>query len=199
MRKKARCLLLMTVMVAAPLSALFAVGWYWLNQERALEDEIAQRTDRLRAYQRILNTLPMLRAELEEVNANEELKSLYFDAATPALAGAMLQRFVKDLVGGAGGHLTSSQVLPASPADNLPKVRLRAQFQGSVATLLDVLLGVEQARPLVFIEQLSIRSMARGQRGALVRQRGQGASQTPKEDILTVRIDVFGYTPRDST
>jgi general secretion pathway protein M len=141
-----------------------------------------------------VETLPTLRAELEQVKANEDFKAFYFDAPTPALAGAELQRKVQDIVTAAKGRLISTQLLPEQPNEHPPKVRLRIQIQGSTDTLLDVLYAIEQARPFLFIDQVSVRSSARPEEPER-RVRGRTVRRPPVNQAgeLTVRLDIFGF------
>ncbi|AGA88929.1 General secretion pathway protein M [Thioflavicoccus mobilis 8321] len=185
-----RCSLVWVLILGLPLVLVVAVGWAWFDRLQTLNAEIASRTEQLHRFQRVLRTLPRLRAELEQVSSNEELKSFYFDAPTPALAGAELQRRLQDIVQAADGRLISTQLLPSAPGEEPPRVRIRTQLQGTVETLLKVLLETEQARPLLFIDQVSIRSTARPYRSSTRRRRTVPQRQ---EGLLTIRLDVFGY------
>ena len=109
----------------------------------------------------MVSTLPALRSELSRVNNNDDFKAFYFSAATPALAGAELQRKVQDIVSAAQGRLISTQLLPEEKDEQPARVRLRTQIQGSTDTLLQVLYHIEESRPFLFVEQVSVRSSAR--------------------------------------
>lgn len=186
------CLLVTGALIVLPLSVFVAAGWYWLARFQDLGDEIDRSIDQLHRYQRVIQTLPALTAELERVKSNEEIKSFYFDAPTPALAGAQLQRRVQEIVQAAGGRLISTQLLPSAQGEDPPRVRIRTQLQGTTGALLDVLLEIEQARPFLFVDQASVRSTARRQRPSARRSvRRVAAGQ--QEGLLTVRLDVFGY------
>ncbi|MEY6432701.1 type II secretion system protein GspM [Thioalkalicoccus limnaeus] len=188
-RPSNRCLILWAGLPLIPLLLIGSLGWSWFERLRTLDDQVAVATDQLHRYQRLLQSLPRLRAELEQVSANQEFRSFYIDAPTPALAGAELQTRLQDLVRNANGRLISTQVLPTPTQEGPPLVRVRAQLQGTTETLLDILLEVEQARPFLFVDQLSVRSMSR----SVVP--GQRARQIPgqQDGQLTVRLDVFGY------
>jgi general secretion pathway protein M len=161
----------------------------------AVSARIADSEDQLVRYRRLIRSLPELRTELERVRANESFKAFYFDAPTAALAGAELQRQVQDIVTAASGRLISTQILPGPPEESPPRVRVRTQIQGSTETLLDVLYDIEQARPFLFVEQVSVRSSARAPlpTSAL---RGRTIRRPPVNPAgeLTVRLDIFGFT-----
>ena len=188
------CVLAWTLMVLVPVLLLSALAWPWLDRMGRLDDAIGEGEDQLVRYRRLVATLPDLRAELEQVNKNDAFKAFYFDAATPALAGAELQRKIQDLVTGAEGRLISTQLLPEQKDEHPPRVRIRTQIQGSTDTLLNVLYEIEQARPFLFVDQVSVRSSARPDMPAQALP-GRRARRLPVEQggELTVRLDIFGF------
>lgn len=195
---KRNCILAWTAAIIIPAAVVLGIGWPWLERVRTLESEIESLDDQAARYHRLLRTLPELRSELEQVRSNEDVKAFYFDAKTPALAGAQLQREVQNMVKNSGGRLVSTQILPSAEDEQPPKVRVRAQIQGQTDALLDVLYEIEQARPFLFVDQMSVRSTsrrapaARGKTRARGRQRHRSVRRRPQGQ-LTVRLDVFGY------
>lgn len=187
---RARCFLLLAPVVLIPALLIIAVVGPWARAVSGLDDEIASRLDQVQRYQRLLATLPGTRAELDQVLANQELKAFYFDAQTPALAGAQLQREIQEMVQTAGGRLISTQILPSAAAEQPQRVSIRAQLQGDVETLLEVLHRIEQARPFLFVDQISVRAT---QRRTVRRPPTRGAPAGQQDGQLTVRLDVFGY------
>jgi len=182
---KGICVLAWLGMLAVPVALVFAIGWPWLEQVGALERELASLDERMVRHQGLLRTLPGLRAELEQVSSNQDVKNFYFDAKTSALAGAELQRQVKKMVESAGGEVKSTQLLPSPKDEQPPRMRVRTQIQGLTDALLEVLYRIEQARPFLFVEKLSVRAPPRQRR-----PKHPGVRQ----GLLTVRLDVFGYT-----
>jgi general secretion pathway protein M len=181
-------------LILVPVLLISAVAWPWIDRMGRLDDAIGEGEDQLVRYRRLVATLPDLRAELEQVNKNDAFKAFYFDAATPALAGAELQRKIQDLVTGAEGRLISTQLLPEQKDEHPPRVRIRTQIQGSTDTLLNVLYEIEQARPFLFVDQVSVRSSARPDMPAQALP-GRRARRLPVEQggELTVRLDIFGF------
>ncbi|TCT18996.1 type II secretion system protein GspM [Thiobaca trueperi] len=182
------CALVWLLLVMVPLLLLAGILLPWTNQIAELNERIATGEDQLARYRRLLQTLPGLQAELEQVRSNDAFKAFYFSAPTPALAGAQLQSQVQTIVTAAKGSLVSTQLLPEEKSENPPRVRVRTQIQGSTETLLDVLHQIEQARPFLFVEQLSIRSSARPDLPG-------GPRRMPRSPTgeLTVRLDIFGF------
>lgn len=194
---KRACILAWSAALVIPAAIVFLLGWPWLTHVGDLEQEIESLDDQTARYQRLLQTLPGLQAELDQARSNEDVKGFYFDAKTPALAGAQLQREVQEMVRSSGGRIVSTQLLPSAADEQPPKVRVRAQIQGETEALLDVLYQLEQARPFLFVDQMSVRSTARrtlANRDSRVRgrQRHRSVRRQPQGQ-LTVRLDVFGY------
>jgi general secretion pathway protein M len=195
------CILAWIGVLSVPAALVFGIGLPWMEQVHALEQEIQLLDERMPRYHRLLGTLPGLQTELERVSNKEEFKDFYFEAKTPALAGAELQRTVKKMVEAAGGQVTSTQLLPSPGDEQPPKVRIRTQLKGTTDVLLDVLYQIEQARPFLFVEQLSVRAAAPRRRATRTRRsrrfRRAPRSRVP-EGQLTVRLDVFGYALGDA-
>jgi len=195
-RSRRFCVVVWAGLLLLPVILIAAVLWPWFDRVRGLNEEIEGNIDQVQRYQRVLATLPALRAELQQVKANEQLKAFYFDAPTPALAGAALQRRLQEIVQQGEGRLISTQLLPARADDGQgpQQVRVRAQLQGTTETLLDVLFEIEGARPFMFVDQLSVRSAARRTQSASVRRRVRRAPANREHGELTVRLDVFGFS-----
>jgi general secretion pathway protein M len=190
------CIIAWAAALAVPVALVVGIGWPWMDKTQALEGEIESLDERIAHYHRLLQTLPGLETELERVSNNKELKDFYFNAKTPALAGAEVQRSVQKMVASAGGQVTSTQVLPSTEDEQPPKVRVRTQIKGTTDVLLDVLYQIEQARPFLFVDQLSVRASARRRtvrRNSRIRGRRRSVRQPRREGELTVRLDVFGY------
>ncbi|AUB79937.1 type II secretion system protein GspM [Candidatus Thiodictyon syntrophicum] len=192
---KRYCVLVWGAAILLPSLLIAAIAIPWLGEVRRLGDAIAAGSEQLGRYQRLIATLPGLRAELEKVNSNQDFKAFYFDAPTPDLAGAELTRKVQDIVTAAHGRLISTQLLPEEKAEQPARVRLRVQIQGTTDILLEVLYELDQARPFLFVEQVSVRSSARGELPEQVARgrAGRRPSAINEAGELTVRLDVFGF------
>ncbi len=190
------CALAWGLALLLPLLLVALVALPWWQRMQDLDEQLTRGTDQLQRYQRLVATLPGLRSELEREQANDDFKAFYFDAETPALAGARLQSEVQEVVRAAGARPISTQILPVDKDEHPPRVRIRTQLQGTTDELLDVLYRIEEARPFLFVDQVSIRSTtprappARRNARRVVR-RPQSQSQV---GMLTVRLDIFGYS-----
>lgn len=191
---KNACIAAWAAAILIPSAILVGTVWPLVQRSSALDDEIASLGDQITRLHRLLDTLPGLRVELEQVRSNEDVKAFYFDAQTPALAGAELQRQLKQIVKEADGRLISTQILPAVEDEQPPRVRVRTQLQGKTDTLLDVLFRIEQARPFLFVDQASVRATAPRAQRRNPRVRGRRAQdQVRRQGQLTVRLDIFGF------
>lgn len=190
---RGRCILAWGLAILLPASILVGVGWPWLERKGSLDQEISDAEDQLTRYRRLIATLPELKAELEQVMSNEDVKAFYYDAATPQLAGAQVQRELQDMVKEAGARLISAQMLPTNADERPPKVSIRTQIQGETDALLEVLYQIEHARPFLFVDQLSVRAAARPVARANPRLRGRRQLDRQRGGQLTIRLDIFGY------
>lgn len=192
--KRGTCILAWVATLLIPASLILGVGWPWMERVSELDREISSHEDQILRYRRLLATLPRLRSELDQERSNEDLKAFYYDAQTPALAGAQLQRELQDMVRGAGARLVNTQFLPAGSEEQPPRVQVRTQLQGKTPALLDVLYSIEQARPFLFVDQMSLRSTSRSTVRRAPRRRGRRAPVRKRpQGALTIRLDVFGY------
>ncbi len=193
---KRYCVLVWTAAILLPLLLVASLGIPWFDRVQQLADAKTTARDQLARFQRLIATLPALRAALAQVESNEDVKAFYYQAPTAALAGAELQRQVQDIITAAQGRLISTQLLPEEQGEQPARVRLRVQIQGSTETLAEVFYQLEQARPFLFVEQVSIRSSARPDlpEAAGRGRPGRRPPGRPEGGELTVRLDIFGFT-----
>ena len=179
-----------------PVALGLGVAWPWLERMAVLRRGHRPRPRPACPLPALVATLPSLRAELEAVNNNQDFKAFYFDAQTPALAGATLQQKVQDIVKAAGSRLVSTQILPTTLASSRLTVRVRIQLQGPRSSCSRSSTSSSSPGPFC----LSIRSRcapwfsrsARSQPDERNRQVRRPPSRPETED-LTVRLDIFGY------
>ncbi|MGQ9831040.1 MAG: type II secretion system protein GspM [Thermochromatium sp.] len=186
------CLGLLGAMVLVPILLVAAVAIPWLGRLSELDAAIAGSRDQLQRYRRLIDTLPALQAELERARTDDAFEAFYFKAPTQALAGAQLQARIQEIVTAAAGQLISTQILPPEGQETLPRVRVRTQIQGSTETLMEVLYRLDQSRPFLFVERLSVRSSARPMEpnNPVMARRRLAANQGGE---LTVRLDIYGF------
>lgn len=187
------CAIAWSAALLPPTLLVLAIILPWSQRLHILAADYERDVEQLYRYQRLVATLPGLRAELAREQANDDFKAFYYDAETPALAGARLQSEVQDMVRGAGARPISTQILPVDEGEQPPRVRIRTQLQGTTDELLDVLHRIESARPFLFVDQMSVRSTT--PRARTVRRRNVRRPTVDRNvGQLTVRLDIFGYT-----
>jgi general secretion pathway protein M len=188
---KPPCIVAWGAVLLFPALLVLSIMLPWWQQRQASGQALERDRAQLQRYAQLVATLPILRAELEREQADDDFKAFYFDEETSALAGARLQSEVQEVVRSAGASPISTQILPVDPKEQPPRVRIRTQLKGSTPALLDVLYRIEGARPFLFVDQVSIRASAPRVR-ATARRNGRPSNIPASE--LTVRLDIFGYT-----
>ena len=155
---KARCGLYLSglLLLLVLLPALVLVPW-WLqwNSYRETASEVAQRIARYRA---LLDSRGELKARLGSLRKQLKTGGYFIEAGNTELAAARMQQFVKEAVEKAGGALVSTQNLAGHETGQLQLIEIRVRMKGDVESLARVLLALEASRPVMTVEDLSIRS-----------------------------------------
>lgn len=162
----------------------------WMERDRVYTEEIERLTDQLERYRRLAATLPGLEGSLARIENDPALGSYYLPGQTDTLAAAELQNQLKQMVESSGGTLVSSQLLPSTDQEDVHSVSVSLRLNCSTDQLFDILYKVESARPLLFVDTLSVREQRRR------RRRGQ---EEESAGDLSIRIDVYGYVRRASS
>ena len=190
-----RCAAVWSATLLLPVVLILAIVLPWWGQVQTLDERLTRGEDQLAQYRRLVATLPSLQAELENAQANDDYKAFYFDAETTGLAGARMQSEVQDIVRTAGARPISTQVLPVDKNEQPPRIRIRTQLQSDTDELLDVVYRIEEARPFLFVDQVSIRSTTPRARPTArnSRRRVRRSPAQARVGQLTVRLDIYGY------
>ncbi len=187
------CLFVWLLVLSVPLGLLAGIGLPWWQRMQALEEQIDSRKDRIQRYQNLIASLPQLRAILKQERSNQQFKTFYYRAQTAALAGAQLQRTLQKMVSDTGARLINTQFLPAQKEEQPPRVHIRTQIQGDTQALRNLLLAIENAKPFLFIDQMSVRSSARRVAQRRTARNRRTAKKPKLQWQLTIRLDLFGY------
>ncbi len=159
-----------------------AVPLWLLNRhyDAALDDSVT----RLERYSRIAGMRDGLMRKSAEVKALAASHH-YLKSASPALAAAELQELVKVTLEANGGKLNSIQILPHKDDGAYRQISVALQLSAPLSAVKGMLHALESARPYLFIDNFSVRSMAGF--GARI-----GVDPTAEPE-LTVQFDVTGY------
>ena len=116
-------------------------------------------------------------------------RRILLDGSTGGIAGADLQKLLRDLALRHRGRVSSFQVRsPIAEQDRWNiSVILTARFE--TKALRDFIYAVETGEPFLFVDKLSIQRM---------RPSGE-VGQTARQQVLDVSIQVSGYLARDET
>ena len=174
-------------LLIALLGALAAgIGWpVWLaNQVRA--GQIAEQQRLLGQYRRIAAEGAGLKRELARLEQWHTDSKLRLRAKTEALAAAELQRIVKQQATAHGGRLVRTQTLTPKQEGAFAQVALKVHLSTDMNGMLKTLHGLESARPLLFIDNLSVRS-------SRSRRRGRNTRKVLAEVNLEVTFEVSGF------
>jgi general secretion pathway protein M len=156
-----------------------------LGLARQYSEAIDDLAFRLQRYQKIAAEKNIWLERLEQVKQQGEGNASFISRDTAALASADLQTMIKQTVTDAGGELISTQVIPDKQEEKFTRIAVKVRMNGTVEVLRDVLYALETEQPVLFVENLNLRS-TRFQRNPVTRQY-QASSK------LNIDFDVIGY------
>ena len=157
------------LLVAAIIAVLaITAGPVWVanaSRQATLDDAY----DRLQRYQQISardqELLPQYEAQLrKQRSAGNHLRS-----ETSAVAGAELQRLVKDITGRSKAQILSTQLLPVSEEQGFLRVALKVRLRGELPAILQSLYDIETHDVHMFVDGLSLRDDMAGRTNAIFR------------------------------
>ncbi len=151
----------------------------------AYADSIGDLEFRLQRYRKIAAEKKIWLDRLDQIKQQGESNANFIARNTAALASADLQTMIKQTVTDAGGELISTQVIPDKQEEKFTRIAVKVRMSGSMEVLRDVLYALETEQPVLFVDNLNLRSM-RFQRNPATRQY-QASSK------LSIDFDVIGY------
>jgi len=143
--------------------------------------------ERLLRYQRIAERDRELLPQYEELQRAQRSAGNTLRSDTVAVAGAELQRRIKDITGKNQAQIVSTQILPAASEEGFVRIALRVRLRGALPALLQSLYDVETDDVHMFLDNLSIRSGA-----GRLRQRQEVMPPMDAE------FDLIAYMPEES-
>ena len=150
----------------------------------AVNGAIAQSSELLERYQRVIAQHSALEVMLERVNKEHTQSGFYVPGDTDALAAARLQEIVNSRVESNGAQVRSVQILPAREDGDFRRVGVRIQMTARIGAIARILYAFEAGDTYLFVDNLDI-SNRRSRRSA---RAGQDL-----EPELLVRLDLTGY------
>ena len=181
--RRAIALLLLIALIALVAAAILVPLHSTLQR---YDESISDLEFRLQKYHKMALLEIPLKEQLEQLISRQESADDLLEGESQAIAGANLQALFKQIVQNAGGRLESTQVLPASTAGVIEWIGIRAQFSGDIETLQQVLHGNEFNKPILFVDNIEIRT----RRMRVSRRNPTSQSQVQS---LSVSLEISGY------
>ena len=175
------------LMLVLVVMALLGIAPYWAASRSLAKFE--DRQPHLSALERQVAQLSLDRNEGEGSRAPALERRILLDGSTGGIAGADLQKLLRDLALRHRGRVSSFQVRsPIAEQDRWNiSVILTARFK--TKGLRDFIYAVETGEPFLFVDKLSIQR---------IRPSGE-VGQTARQQVLDVSIQVSGYLARAET
>lgn len=171
------------ILVGVILLALAAVAIpVWLAH-RHYDKALAEMTDRLDRYRRIATTRPEVVRNLEAVRA-KEARRFFLRPGGSALSAAEVQEAVRQIIEANAARLITMQVPASKDEGRYRQVVVNVQLTANIQSLRKILHRVEAGTPLLFVDNLMVRSQVPS-----TFKPGPGA-----EPEMFVQFDVYGYS-----
>lgn len=123
-----------------------------------LEQAIAQNQEELLKLRGQITREGDLRKENTDLAALGQDVSLLLEGEKTGIAGANLQKLMNGLVTEFGGTASSFQILPPKEDGNLTRIPMSLSISVGIDGLRDILHRLETSTPLIFIDDIIIKS-----------------------------------------
>jgi len=158
--------------------------WYANASRQAALD---QAQERLQRYEQIAARDTELLPQYEVLRQAQKSAGNQLRSDTAAVAGAELQRRVKDITTVHEAQIISTQILPVASEEGFVRIALRVRLRGVLPSLLRSIYDIETNNVHMFLDNLSLRNNATNlrQRQALIRP-------------MEAEFDLVAYMPEES-
>jgi hypothetical protein len=146
----------------ALLLLLSGIAALWFAGLKPLADLYAANQQRLAEQDQLIEHLRLTAAELPRLrlaaarDGDPASGKLLIEAPSDAVAAAELQSALKALVAKNGAAITSAETLAAEVPGPFHHIGVRLAMTGDLALLTGVLKGVDEMRPAVVVDDLSV-------------------------------------------
>jgi general secretion pathway protein M len=158
--------------------------WYANASRQAALD---QAQERLLRYEQIAARDEELLPQYEALRQAQKSAGNQLRSDTAAVAGAELQRRVKDITAVHQAQIVSTQILPVASEEGFVRIALRVRLRGVLPSLLRSIYDIETNNVHMFLDNLSLRNNA-----ASLRQQQQHIRPMEAE------FDLIAYMPEES-
>lgn len=120
-------------------------------------EEVDQLHERLERLSQVAGMDADLRPKFSELRESQLSNGHYLKSDTVAVAGAELQRIVKDIAAANQTQLISTQILPSNNEAGFIRIGLKVHLRGSLKGVLQSIYEIETGEVFLFPENLSLR------------------------------------------
>ena len=120
-------------------------------------EEVDQIHGRLQRLSQVAGMDADLRPKFSELRESQLSNGHYLKSDTVAVAGAELQRIVKDIAAANQTQLISTQILPSNNEAGFIRIGLKVHLRGSLKGVLQSIYEIETGEVFLFPENLSLR------------------------------------------
>ncbi len=182
------------ILALAILLGLVGVAYAGLVQPviddfRATRQSIDETGAAIARYRKVGDELASRRAALAALTQRQASSAGFLQGTNDSLVAAQIQNRLKTIVEAAHGELKSTQVLPVQEEGRYRRVTIRGQMHLQLPAAQQVFYGIETASPLLFLDNLNIRTA--------VAERRRDRASPPSS--LDVRFDIYGYIRNPKT
>jgi len=179
--------LLLLIILFVVFYLLVPLGHFYIEKNETLGNLQQQ----LSRFEYLVANEDKINAELKRTDDLGSEGDLFLSGSKKSIASANLREFINEAVKRSGGQLVSSQDYEADAVPSATAIGLRLQVSGEAQNLVDFLHEIESARPIIFIDNLSVTSSSSRVRAS--RSRHKKNIPLRKSSSLDVRMDVVGY------
>ncbi len=159
-----------------------------IAQQHRYDERIAELGERLQRYLNVAQTQSATQNALNQIKRQGASTRYYLRSDDETLASAELQEHIKRVIDRSGGQLVSTQVLASQRTEHANVATVRVDMRGDIEALHKVLHGLETGRPMLLLDNVSIR---RGGHTFVTRAR-----QAQPEVQLQISFEASGYMRR---
>jgi general secretion pathway protein M len=144
--------------LAAFVTAILAVtaGPVWVaNASR--QATLDEANERLQRYQQISARDRELLPQYETLLKKQRSAGNHLRSETSAVAGAELQRRVKDITSTNQAQILSTQIMPVSEEQGFVRVTLKVRLRGNLPAILQSLYDIETDDVYMFVDNVALR------------------------------------------
>lgn len=135
--------------------------WY-VNASR--QSALDQAQERLTRYEQIAARDKELLPQYEALRQAQRSAGNQLRSDTSAVAGAELQRRVKDITSVHETQIVSTQILPVASEEGFVRIALRVRLRGVLPSILRSLYDIETNNVHMFLDNVSLRNNRTGTR-----------------------------------